>query len=211
MIAPMVAERNPDVAFIIMMAGPGIPGVEQITLQNYLIGKADGIPEDELTKLSAINKQVYNVLTTETDTKVMKKGVAEVLNRELRPFYISKGISDSEVTQYIDSQVTILCSAWYVYFLKYNPGPALEKLKCPVLALNGEKDLQVSPNANLDGIKRAAEKSGNKKVTTKKLPKLNHLFQECTTGSVMEYETIEQTISPVALTEISTWLNKEIK
>lgn len=211
MIAPMVANTNPDVAFIIMLAGPGIPGAEQLVLQNYLIGKADGIPEDELTRLGAINKQVYNVLTTETDIKAMKKNTADILNKEMRPFYGSKGIPESEITQYINSQVEIMCSPWYIYFLKYNPAPAIEKLKCPVLALNGEKDLQVPPNANLDGIKRAAEKGGNKKVTTKKLAGLNHLLQECTTGAMMEYGTIEQTISPTALNEISAWLNKEVK
>ena len=91
-------------------------------------------------------------------------------------------------------------------FLKINPATYLEKVKCPVLALNGNKDLQVSAEANLEVIKKALAKAGNKNVTAKILPNLNHLFQECQTGSPSEYETIEQTFSPIALEEISNWL-----
>ena len=106
-------------------------------------------------------------------------------------------------------QVEQVTSPWFVYFLRYNPAPVIQKIKCPVLALNGEKDIQVAAKANLDGIKRAAEKSGNKKVLTKSYPNLNHLFQEAVTGSIQEYETIEQTISPVVLKDITDWITKQ--
>ena len=97
------------------------------------------------------------------------------------------------------------------YFIKYNPATALEKVKCPVLAINGEKDLQVPPKENLEAIKKALTKGGNKIVTTKELKNLNHLFQECTTGSPDEYSKIEQTFSPTALTEILKWLQTQTK
>jgi dipeptidyl aminopeptidase/acylaminoacyl peptidase len=87
----------------------------------------------------------------------------------------------------------------------------LEKVKCPVLALNGSKDVQVPPKEDLKGIKEALAKGGNKNVTTIELPNLNHLFQECTTGSPDEYGTIEQTFSPTALTEILKWIKMQIK
>ena len=80
-----------------------------------------------------------------------------------------------------------------------------------MLAINGEKDLQVAPMPNLEAVKRAAAKSGNKKVTTKQLPGLNHLFQTSTTGSPSEYGTIEETFSPVALKEVSTWILQQVK
>ena len=97
------------------------------------------------------------------------------------------------------------------YFIKYNPTPALEKVKCPVLALNGEKDLQVPPKENLGAIKVALSKGGNKNATAIELPNLNHLFQECKTGSPQEYATIEQTFSPIALTEILKWIQTQTK
>lgn len=211
MIAPMVAEKNPDVAFIVMLAGPGIMGSELLVLQNYLQGKADGLPEDELAKLTAINKKIYDAVTSENDVKIMKKNAANIINSEMGSFFASKGIPQDEVNTYVNAQTESVTSPWFVYFLKYNPAPVLEKVKCPILALNGDKDLQVAANANLDGIKRATEKGGNKKVTTKKLPGLNHLFQECTTGSVTEYGEIEQTFSPAALNEISGWINTVVK
>jgi fermentation-respiration switch protein FrsA (DUF1100 family) len=98
-----------------------------------------------------------------------------------------------------------------VYFIKYNPAIALEKVKCPVLAINGEKDMQVPPKENLEAIRNALAKGGNKKVTTIELPGLNHLFQECKTGSPAEYATIEQTFSPTALAEVLKWIQTQTK
>jgi fermentation-respiration switch protein FrsA (DUF1100 family) len=87
----------------------------------------------------------------------------------------------------------------------------LEKVKCPVLALNGDKDMQVPSKVNLGAINKALVKGGNKKVTIKELPNLNHLFQECKTGAPQEYSEIEQTISPLALTEILNWIQIQTK
>ncbi|AWH83727.1 alpha/beta hydrolase [Flavobacterium album] len=210
-IAPMVASKNPDVAFIVLMAGTAIPGDELMLLQNYMMGKANGMPEEELTKLGAINKQLYNAIKEEADTNTLKARLQTIFDKELKPLFISKGVPKDQVAQYIDVQVNELASAWYSNFVRYNPGPALEKVQCPILAINGEKDLQVAPTANLDAIKRAAQKSGNKKVTTKLLPGLNHLFQESKTGSPSEYGEIEQTFSPLALNEIATWILKQVK
>lgn len=211
MIAPMVAVNNADVAFIILMAGPGITGSELMVLQNYLIGKADGIPEDELTKLSGINKRIYDAISSENDPKKMEEAVRTTISSEMGSFFASKGVPQSEIDNYINAQVEGLTSPWYVYLIKYDPAPVLEKVKCPILALNGDKDVQVAANANLDGIKRAAEKGGNKKVTTKKMQGLNHLFQECTTGQAEEYSEIQQTLSPALLDEITNWMKKEAR
>jgi len=209
-IAPIVAVGHPDVAFIVLLAGTAIPGDELMLLQNYLLGKANGMPDDELKKLGAINKKIYDAIKLETDAKALKPKLQDIFEKDLKPLFISKGVPQAQVTQYIDVQISELISPWYSNFIRYNPQLVLEKVKCPVLALNGEKDLQVAPVANLDAIKRAAEKSGNKKVITKQLPGLNHLFQESTTGSPSEYQEIEQTFSPAALNEISTWILKQI-
>ena len=108
----------------------------------------------------------------------------------------------------LTSQIT---SPWMIYFLKFDPSTALEKMKCPVLAINGDKDLQVPADVNINAIKKALAKGGNKKVTTKIVPNLNHLFQESKTGSPDEYATIEQTFSPIALEELSKWILVQVK
>jgi len=121
---------------------------------------------------------------------------------------IPAGISKEE---FVESQFKVLTTPWMVYFLKYNPATSLEKVKCPVLAINGDKDLQVPSKINLDAIQKALSKGGNTKATMKELPGLNHLFQECTTGSPQEYIKIEQTFSPTALNVISDWITQQVK
>lgn len=210
-IAPIVASTNKDAAFIVLMAGTAIPGDELMMLQNYLLGKSTGMPEEELTKLANINRKIYDAIKAEEDTKTLKTKLYSIFNSDLKPLFISKGVPAQQVGQYIETQVEELASPWYTHFIRYNPTSALENVNCPILALNGANDVQVAPMANLDAVKRAAEKSGNKKVTVKQLPGLNHLFQESATGAVAEYGTIEQTISPAALTEISSWILKQVK
>lgn len=118
------------------------------------------------------------------------------------------GMTDADFVKSIEIQ---LLSPWMQNFIKYDPKPILEKVKCPVLALNGEKDLQVPPKENLEAIENALAKGGNTKVRIKELPGLNHLFQEANTGSPSEYATIEQTFSPIALEEIIKWIGLQTK
>jgi fermentation-respiration switch protein FrsA (DUF1100 family) len=99
-------------------------------------------------------------------------------------------------------------SPWYRYFLFYNPRPTLEKVKIPVLALNGENDLQVAWKENLDLIAAALKAGKNKDFTVKSFPKLNHLFQTSQTGSPAEYGKIEETIAPPVLETIADWILK---
>ena len=113
--------------------------------------------------------------------------------------------------KFVEMQVKQVSSPWMQYFIKFDPATTLEKVKCPVLAINGEKDLQVPPKENLTAIAAALKKAGNKNVTTKEFPNLNHLFQEATTGSPTEYSTIEQTFSPLALEVVANWIKSQTK
>lgn len=87
-----------------------------------------------------------------------------------------------------------------------DPTTFWKKVKCPVLALNGDKDVQVAAKENLPAIEKALKSSGNKSVKTVNLPGLNHLFQHCNTGLPSEYGTIEETFSPEALKIITDWI-----
>jgi hypothetical protein len=71
--------------------------------------------------------------------------------------------------------------------------------------------LQVPAKVNLPAIEKALKKGGNRQVTTREFPNLNHLFQECKTGSLAEYAEIEQTFSPVAMEYISAWIIQQTK
>lgn len=210
-IAPMVAVKSPDVAFVILLAGTGIPGDELLLLQQRLIGRAYGLSDEELNQAAVINKEAFRILRGSNQPDELSRLLTDFLKENLKnnaDSQIPQGVSEDE---FIAMQVQQLVTPWMRFFISHNPAPLLEKVACPVLALNGEKDLQVPPAENLSAIEKALLKGGNTKITVKELPGLNHLFQECETGSPAEYAEIEQTFSPLALNKISSWISKVVK
>ncbi|MEG0455840.1 MAG: alpha/beta hydrolase, partial [Bacteroides sp.] len=142
----------------------------------------------------------YQVITQTTDSGAsLRDSVARYLTSA------SLGSLPKEQITAISEQIT---TPWFVYLLRFDPAAYLRKVTCPVLALNGSKDLQVPPKENLSRIQSSIESNGNKRVTTIELENLNHLFQECNTGLPAEYATIEQTCSPRMLEAVNTWLGK---
>jgi pimeloyl-ACP methyl ester carboxylesterase len=204
-IAPMVANQSKEVAFIVLLAGTGLPGDQLLLLQQKLIGKAAGVSDENLQKNETINRQAFDLVKKSASTEQLKSDLTTFLKQTLKDNPTDKPEGMSEES-FIQLQVNQIANTWMQYFIKHNPVTVLEKVKCPVLAINGEKDLQVPPKENLEAIKNALAKGGNKKVTIKELPNLNHLFQECTTGAPSEYASIEQTFSPKALSEILSWI-----
>jgi fermentation-respiration switch protein FrsA (DUF1100 family) len=206
-IAPMVAVQSPDVAFIVMWAGPGLTGEETLCLQMSLMAKAKGVNDEMITKglklqerLFAEIKQEKNNTAAEKELrKILTNGLKELSPEEKEAMNLSEATMGSQTIQY-------MLSSWYRYFLTYDPKPTLKKVKCPVLAINGEKDLQVPAKANLSAIEECLKAGGNKYYTIKELPGLNHLFQPAATGAVSEYGKIEETISPTALKIIGDWV-----
>jgi hypothetical protein len=210
-IAPMVAARSKDVAFIVLLAGTGIPGDQLLLLQQELIGKASGASDEDLQKSKTINKGAFELVTKSVNTETLKTELTSYLKQVMKNLPDSGKQAGMSTDETVNAQVTQLISPWMQYFIKLNPAVALEKVKCPVLAINGDKDLQVPSKINLEAIKKALEKGGNRKVTTKELPNLNHLFQECKTGLPSEYAKIEQTFSPIALDELTKWIVQQVK
>ncbi len=210
-IAPMVAAKSRDVSFIVLLAGTGIPGDKLLMLQQELISRAENISEDEINKSKKINQTLFDIIVKSNDDNRL---VTELRNtlldvvKNLPDSQKTTGMTDNDLT---DRMLVQLTSPWMLYFLKYDPSIILKDVKCPVLALNGDKDLQVPSKINLEAIKKGLEKGGNKKVSIMELPGLNHLFQECTTGAPSEYANIEQTFSPIALNEITTWILNQTK
>ncbi|PJJ07116.1 hypothetical protein CLU83_0262 [Flavobacterium sp. 1] len=202
-IAPIVAGNSKDVDFIVLLAGTGIRGDKLMLLQKEKIERQMGVPENEIQKGQGIFKGAYDIILASSAND-------DTLNTKINS-YLKLQFGDKMNEKQISGLVSQITSPWMVYFLKFDPASALEKVKCPVLAINGDKDVQVPADVNLDAIKKSLAKGRNSKITTKVLPNLNHLFQECKTGLPNEYETIEQTFSPVALEEISKWILVQVK
>jgi hypothetical protein len=210
-IAPIVAVGSKDVSFIVLLAGTGIRGDQLLLLQQELIGKAMNMSESDLLKAKTINRGAFDIVLYNTDTEKMKKEMVDYFKQVIKDnpdMEKAEGMSEEDL---INFQVDALINPWMRYFIRYHPGEMLEKVECPVLAINGEKDLQVPPGINLSEIQKALHKGGNMNVTIKEMPGLNHLFQECETGSPSEYAAIDQTFSPTALKVVLEWIQKQTK
>ena len=199
-VAPMIAARNADVAFIISLAGSSIAGDSLLLMQQKAIFTAMNLPKEELQKAHDTNKTLFEMVKNTTDSAQLRAELVKYLENAL------KDETDAASKNNADAALAQLDNAWMKFFIRYNPADAWEKVRCPVLALNGEKDLQVPYNENLTAIKTALEKGGNKKFTIKSIPALNHLFQPSTSGLPSEYGQIETTISEEVLKIIAEWI-----
>lgn len=207
LIAPMVAARNKDVGFIVLMAGPGVPGKDVLLLQIELLNKAAGMPTSDIAKQVKQTRDAIDILSMQGDSAVMMSAYWAYAKRSYTelPDSVRKIVSAEQYAK----QFSTMTTPWFRYFLSYDPATSLEKVKVPVLALNGTKDLQVWAPQNLPAIEKALKKGGNKKYVIKELPNLNHLFQEAGTGSSAEYSIIQQTLSPLLLNEITNFLKQK--
>ncbi len=195
-IAPMVAARNSDVAYIVMMAGTGVPGDQVIVAQGEAIALASGKTKEEAAKSRTKEEQIIKLVEMEKDQAVLEKQLRDKMAGDVPEGQIGMQIK----------QVT---SPWFHYFLTYDPATALRKVTCPVLVLNGSLDKQVLPDQNLPPIRKALEDGGNKHFEIDELAGLNHLFQTAKTGAPSEYAQIAETMSPVVLEKISSWILKQ--
>jgi pimeloyl-ACP methyl ester carboxylesterase len=208
-IAPMVAAKSRDVAFIVLLAGPGIQGGKLLVMRQELMAKAMGLSDAEAQESIKWNEKTFKIVSRSKDPQTIKVDLTRYV-KENPPNIPSRFIPPGMTReQFIAAGIDNLTSPWFIYILNYDPAHTLEKVTCPVLALNGAKDAQVPSQENLTAISVALKKGGNENVTIKELPNLNHFFQECKTCSLMEYATLDQTFSPVALAEISNWVLKQ--
>ena len=211
MIAPIVASKDKNINFIVLLAAPGIPCDELLMQQTYLIAKVNGASEIEIAEAQKTNKQIYDLAKSNKIEEELKLDLANVFRNLFTNEPSFNNLSETEQNQLIRQQIEGVSYPWFRNFLRFKPEEYLQKVKCPVLVLNGENDLQVPPKPNMNGIKNALDKSGNKNVTLKEYQKLNHLFQESETGSNEEYGAIEQTFSPTVLTDIKDWILEQTK
>jgi len=209
-IAPIVASRKETIAFVISLAGPGVTGYDAIIQQNIDFFRVSGMPEEELEKQLHMLRNIFRFVIAGEDQRTVAKQAMEWYNKELD----AKGLAAGERREQMSGFAQALVQTnnpWWKYFLSTDPAQFWSKVRCPVLALNGDKDIQVNHTQNLPAIKAAVKKGGNRKVKTVSLPGLNHLFQHTETGAISEYATIEETFSPEALDLMTTWIRKTLK
>ncbi|MFN2335415.1 MAG: alpha/beta hydrolase family protein [Bacteroidales bacterium] len=209
-IAPIVASRRGTIAFVISLAGPGVTGYDAIIQQNIDFFRVAGMPEEALEKQLHMLRNIFRFVIAGEDQRTVAKQAMEWYNSELDARGATAEERREQMSQFAQALVQTN-NPWWKYFLSTDPAQFWSKVRCPVLALNGDKDIQVNHAQNLPAIKAAVKKGGNRKVKTVSLPGLNHLFQHAETGAIAEYAAIEETFSPEALDLMTTWIRKTLK
>lgn len=205
-IAPMVANQSKDVAFIVMLAGPGTPGKE-VSLTQAIDYR--NFPVADEKEYAVYVKKAIEIASSEKEIDIVKK--------ELTAFYQNSALlasilpSNVDKDEFIENLVFTRTTPWVRYFYNYNPVNEIRKINIPAFTLYGSNDTQVPPKYHLQPVKDALEASKSKEYEVVLLDGLNHLFQESKTGLISEYAQIEQTFAPQALEKISTWILNQTK
>jgi len=209
LIAPIIAARNNTIAFVVLLAGPGIPIARLMLKQDDELNKLAGLTPQISSTSHQINREVYNFLNThqQANTEQAKVGLIGLVDSSITLF--SKSDQEKKaLKQSFVGGLQALLSPWFRYFIAMDPGLSLGKVRSPLLALNGSLDCQVSAAENLQAIKAHLAASGNKNATVLTLEGMNHLFQKASTGSIQEYGQIEETVNPLALKTVSDWIKR---
>ena len=209
LVAPLVSTQSKDVAYLVLLAGPGVTGEEIIQRQTERIMQAGGMAPEGIQSSLALQGRLFEILRQEPDAARAEQKMTEAVQAAAAKMTDDQKQASGLAGDGPRVLAKRLNTPWFRFFLAYDPKTTLRKVKVPVLALNGEKDLQVIAKENLAAIARALQEGGNRQVQTRELPGLNHLFQTAQTGAPAEYAQIEETFAPVALQQIGDWIARQ--
>lgn len=199
-VAPGVAAESDDVAFIVLLAGTGVTGEEVLKVQLRALLEASGVPQSIINRQLADQHKTLELLRDPDRSDELSQHMRTAIRRQM------PNVDEEALEEIAQAQTDMVTSPWFRSFVLYDPRPALRKTTCPVLAINGSKDLQVVPSQNLPEILKALEEAGNERVTIHELPGLNHMFQDCVRGTVDEYALIDETMKPRVIEMIRDWI-----
>jgi alpha/beta superfamily hydrolase len=217
MIAPMIASERKDIDFIILLAGPGEKISALMEEQNVAVLISAGFKKDAAEAYGKLYHNMIPAIITSNNINEAKVKLTKVIEewKMVTPENIiiaTTGITnDSTQKQYVNTFASSLSTPWFKYFLQFDPQLYLIKLHCKVLALNGDRDLQVNSKTNLAAITASLKKSKSPAYQVKEMPGLNHLFQHCKKCTVQEYGELEETFSPEVLKLMSDWISSVVK
>jgi pimeloyl-ACP methyl ester carboxylesterase len=207
LVAPMVAGARGDVAFLVLMAGPGIDGATILLSQAEITARANGASEVDIKRLDTLNRAAFAAAVRNLPEPQFMAYVEPTIQEVTRDLpEASRAAAVSAMRVEMKNAAAPLTRPWTRYFMAYDPRPALRRLSQPVLAITGTRDTQVLAPLNVPGIRQALTEGGNRDFEIIELEGLNHLFQMSQTGMMNEYVNIQETINPVALKTIGDWI-----
>jgi fermentation-respiration switch protein FrsA (DUF1100 family) len=206
LIAPIVASRNPGVGFVVLLAGPGIRGDKLLLLQSAAIARTSGQTEAQVRSTVDLNAALYAIAMKDTAASVVLSEGRKAMEQAIDANTSFPQADKDKARASIDQTLAPLASPWFRTFLRIDPAAYLGKLRIPVLALDGTKDLQVPADEDLAGIDAALKTAGNTSYRLLRMEGLNHLFQHAVSGLPEEYGTITETFAPEALAAIRDFI-----
>jgi uncharacterized protein len=205
-VAPLTATRSSDVAFLIMIGAVGLPREAGTILQVASSARAQGASDATIAKVRAIIKRAYTVVRQERDRTIAERRLREEVGRMVAALTDEERRAFGRLDVEREIQTLLSTSPSATFYRTYDPSVTLRRIKIPVLAVTGERDLATPPNENLSAVETALRAAGNRDYTIRILPNLNHNLQTSRTGLESEYGEIEETMSPTALELIKTWI-----
>jgi pimeloyl-ACP methyl ester carboxylesterase len=199
-LAAEVAARNSDLDWLMLLATPATTGERTLLRQSELIARTGGLPEEQIARGQQFDRQAY--------AAVREEKTASTLEARLNGLIEKSGLNASMPPSALQAQIRLMTTPWFREYLDFDPAPVLEKIKCAVLALNGDRDLQVDADETVPLLRQAYEKSGNKDFTVLEIQGVNHLFQKAQSGSPALYGAIEETMAPEVQNAITGWVAK---
>ena len=210
LVASIVASHQKEIAFLILLAGPGLTGEQILLLQTALLNRNAGLREEDIAFETKLRTKIYQAIRKNSDNIKASEQIKMILRSAKKKNPDREGlvqIRDQQADLFIQECTT----PWFRMFLELDPVDYLSHTKCPVLALNGSLDIQVPAKENLQAIEKALIFGGNPDYTIDEIPGVNHLFQHAETGNIDEYKKIEETMAPEVLEKIGEWIRKIVK
>ncbi len=204
LVVPLMASRTSDLSFAVLMAAPGVWGKEFFRLSSVAVARASGFGEQHFTRIGELYDRVWP-LWAKPELSDSEAARARALLEELASYMSPQARAAFGMTD-VDAYFTRTRSGRFLETLDYDPAATLKRVRCPVLAVTGSKDVQVSARDNLAAIATALREGGNADHEVMELEGLNHLFQRCRTGLPDEYFSIGEALAPEALETVSSWI-----
>jgi len=220
MIAAMIASERSDLAFMVSLAGLPRTSLSFVQEQTELQLRADGASEELINQNLKLKEQLYIVtLENNSDREISKQKMQALFDKfwQELPEKLKQESLDGAgkfifamTSENAKAHIGCFNSLSYRYFFNHDPARFFKKITIPVLALNGSLDFIVIANKALPAIAQSLEKAGNKDVTIKEIPNVNHTLQTCKTGAISEFATLTEPISPALLEIVGNWICKRV-
>jgi pimeloyl-ACP methyl ester carboxylesterase len=208
-VATMVAAQSKDVAFMISLAGLASKGIDGLLWQNQELVKVAPITDERKARFNSINKVMFETVYNNVDAPDLEQKIRAAYAAWVKSYPVSeteKSFKGGNFFYPLEGFIRTATGKWYREHIRYDPAPYLEKIKVPILALNGTKDIFVDPVANLANFKKFAHGS----VIAVTIEGVNHLFQHCQTCTPDESSWLIESFAPEALKLMDDWLKVQL-